>query len=70
MTTEQVEQKVETKVRETLHAVDLDRVRAPGDLVEKVVRRRARRRFSQAAGAAAAVAAITVGAVLGFGAAG
>lgn len=63
MTTEQVEQ----KVRETLHAVDLDRVRAPGDLVEKVVRRRARRRFSQVAGTAAAVAAITAGAVLGFG---
>ncbi|SOD76062.1 PQQ-like domain-containing protein [Streptomyces sp. 1222.2] len=63
MTTEQVEQ----KVRETLHAVDLDGVRAPGDLVEKVVRRRARRRFTQVAGTAAAVAAITVGAVLGFG---
>ncbi|MCX4987733.1 MULTISPECIES: PQQ-binding-like beta-propeller repeat protein [unclassified Streptomyces] len=63
MTTEQVEE----KVRETLHAVDLDRVRAPGDLVEKVVRRRGRRRFSQAAGAAVAVAAITVGAVFGFG---
>ncbi|MGW7055571.1 outer membrane protein assembly factor BamB family protein [Streptomyces sp. NPDC054887] len=63
MTTEQVEQ----KVRETLHAVDLGRVRAPGDLVEKVVRRRARRRFSQVAGTTAAVAAITAGAVLGFG---
>ncbi|WNZ13953.1 PQQ-binding-like beta-propeller repeat protein [Streptomyces sp. 11x1] len=63
MTTELVEQ----KVRETLHAVDLDRVRAPGDLVEKVLRRRARRRFSQVAGTAAAVAAITVGAVFGFG---
>ncbi|WP_369244494.1 PQQ-binding-like beta-propeller repeat protein [Streptomyces sp. R41] len=63
MTTEQVEE----KVRETLHAVALDRVRAPGDLVEKVVRRRSRRRFSQAAGAAVAVAAITVGAVFGFG---
>ncbi|MDT0567004.1 PQQ-binding-like beta-propeller repeat protein [Streptomyces sp. DSM 3412] len=63
MTTEQVEQ----KVRETLHAVDLDRVRAPGDLVEKVVRRHARRRFSQVAGTAAAVAAITVGVVFGFG---
>ncbi|MFD9462716.1 PQQ-binding-like beta-propeller repeat protein [Streptomyces sp. NPDC060027] len=63
MTTEQVEK----KVRETLRAVALDRVRAPGDLVEKVVRRRSRRRFSQAAGAAVAVAAITVGAVLGFG---
>ncbi|MFD9038633.1 outer membrane protein assembly factor BamB family protein [Streptomyces bottropensis] len=63
MTTEQVEQ----KVRETLHAVDLDGVRAPGDLVEKVVRRRARRRFTQVAGTAAAVAAITVGAVFGFG---
>lgn len=63
MTTELVEQ----KVRETLHAVDLDRVRAPGDLVERVMRRRARRRFSQVAGTAAAVAAITVGAVFGFG---
>ncbi|MFJ9968918.1 outer membrane protein assembly factor BamB family protein [Streptomyces avermitilis] len=63
MTTEQVEK----KVRETLHAVALDQVRAPGDLVEKVVRRRSRRRFSQAAGAAVAVAAITVGAVFGFG---
>ncbi|TPQ21805.1 PQQ-binding-like beta-propeller repeat protein [Streptomyces sporangiiformans] len=63
MTTEQVEQ----KVRETLHAVALDQVRAPGDLAEKVVRRRSRRRFSQAAGAAVAVAAITVGAVFGFG---
>ncbi|MFF6781113.1 PQQ-binding-like beta-propeller repeat protein [Streptomyces sp. NPDC012510] len=67
MTTEQVEQRVEAKVRETLRAVDLDRVRAPGDLAEKVVRRRARRRFSQAAGTAAAVAAITAGAVFGFG---
>jgi outer membrane protein assembly factor BamB len=66
MTTEQVEE----KVRETLHAVALDRVRAPGDLVEKVVRRRSRRRFSQAAGAAVAVAAITVGAVFGFGSGG
>lgn len=66
MTTEQVQQ-VEEKVRETLHAVALDRVRAPGDLVEKVVRRRKRRRFSQVAGAAVAVAGITVGAVLGFG---
>ncbi|MWA08539.1 outer membrane protein assembly factor BamB family protein [Streptomyces sp. BA2] len=63
MTTERVEE----KVRETLHAVALDQVRAPGDLVEKVVRRRSRRRFSQVAGAAVAVAAITVGAVLGFG---
>ncbi|MET7854826.1 PQQ-binding-like beta-propeller repeat protein [Streptomyces avermitilis] len=63
MTTEQVEE----KVRETLHAVALDRVRAPGDLVEQVVRRRSRRRFSQAAGTAVAVAAITVGAVFGFG---
>ncbi|GAA1936284.1 hypothetical protein GCM10009837_72810 [Streptomyces durmitorensis] len=63
MTTDHVEE----KVRETLHAVALDRVRAPGDLVEQVVRRRSRRRFSQAAGAAVAVAAITVGAVLGFG---
>ncbi|MER5379401.1 PQQ-binding-like beta-propeller repeat protein [Streptomyces sp. NPDC002688] len=63
MTTEQVEK----KVRETLRAVALDRVRAPGDLVEKVVRRRSRRRFSQAAGAAVAVAAITVGAAIGFG---
>ncbi|MGW3665380.1 outer membrane protein assembly factor BamB family protein [Streptomyces sp. NPDC005141] len=62
MTTEQVEE----KVRETLRAVALDRVRAPGDLVEKVVRRRSRRRLSQAAGAAVAVAAITVGAALGF----
>ncbi|MPY63436.1 outer membrane protein assembly factor BamB family protein [Streptomyces spongiae] len=66
MTTEQVQQ-VEEKVRETLHAVALDRVRAPGDLVEAVVRRRNRRRFSQAAGAAVAVAGITVGAVFGFG---
>ncbi|WEH16639.1 PQQ-binding-like beta-propeller repeat protein [Streptomyces sp. VNUA24] len=63
MTTEQVER----KIRETLHAVDLDRVRAPGDLVDKVVRRRARRRFSQVAGTVAAVAGITVGAVFGFG---
>ncbi|MEW2396832.1 PQQ-binding-like beta-propeller repeat protein [Streptomyces sp. NPDC046862] len=63
MTTEQVEE----KVRETLHAVALDRVRAPGDLAEKVVRRHRQRRFSQAAGAAVAVAAITVGAVFGFG---
>jgi outer membrane protein assembly factor BamB len=63
MTTEQVEE----KVRETLHAVALDRVRAPGDLVEKVVRRRNRRRYSQVAGAAVAVTAITVGAVFGFG---
>ncbi|MFF8936507.1 PQQ-binding-like beta-propeller repeat protein [Streptomyces paradoxus] len=66
MTTERVEE----KVRETLNAVALDRVRAPGDLVEKVVRRRSRRRFSQAAGAAVAVAAISVGAVFGFGDAG
>ncbi|BBC34929.1 hypothetical protein SGFS_062230 [Streptomyces graminofaciens] len=63
MTTEQVEE----KVRDTLRAVALDRVRAPGDLAEKVVRRRGRRRFSQAAGTAVAVAAITAGAVLGFG---
>ncbi|MEU6678986.1 PQQ-binding-like beta-propeller repeat protein [Streptomyces sp. NPDC046925] len=63
MTTEHVEE----KVRETLHAVALDRVRAPGDLAEQVMRRRGRRRVSQAAGAAVAVAAITVGAVLGFG---
>lgn len=63
MTTERVEE----KVRETLHAVALDRVRAPGDLVEQVVRRRSRRHFSQAAGATVAVAAITVGAVFGFG---
>ncbi|MFH9892307.1 PQQ-binding-like beta-propeller repeat protein [Streptomyces luteogriseus] len=63
MTTERVEE----KVRETLNAVALDRVRAPGDLVERVVRRRGRRRFSQAAGAAVAVAAISVGAVFGFG---
>ncbi|WP_330289268.1 outer membrane protein assembly factor BamB family protein [Streptomyces sp. NBC_00576] len=63
MTTEQVEE----KVRETLHAVALDRVRAPGDLAEKVLRRRSRRRFSQAAGVVTAVAAITVGAVFGFG---
>ncbi|MGW6057460.1 outer membrane protein assembly factor BamB family protein [Streptomyces sp. NPDC055189] len=63
MTTERVEE----KVRETLHAVALDRVRAPGDLAEQVVRRRSRRRFSQAAGAVVAVAAITVGAVFGLG---
>ncbi|GAA4314892.1 hypothetical protein GCM10023086_36430 [Streptomyces venetus] len=63
MTTERVER----KVRETLDAVALDGVRAPGDLVEKVLRRRGRRRFSQAAGAAVAVAAITVGAVVGIG---
>ena len=63
MTTEQVEE----KVRETLHAVALDGVRAPGDLVEKVLRRRGRRRFSQAAGVVTAVAAITAGAVFGFG---
>ncbi|MEE1836514.1 outer membrane protein assembly factor BamB family protein [Streptomyces sp. SP17KL33] len=63
MTTERVEE----KVRETLHAVALDRVRAPGDLAEQVVRRRARRRLAQATGAAVAVAAITVGAVFGLG---
>ncbi|MEU9569980.1 PQQ-binding-like beta-propeller repeat protein [Streptomyces massasporeus] len=63
MTTERVEE----KVRQTLNAVALDRVRAPGNLVEQVVRRRSRRRFSQAAGAAVAVAAISVGAVFGFG---
>ncbi|NEE06927.1 PQQ-binding-like beta-propeller repeat protein [Streptomyces sp. SID7499] len=63
MTTERVEE----KVRETLNAVALDRVRAPANLVEQVVRRRSRRRFSQAAGAAVAVAAISVGAVFGFG---
>ncbi|MFH9014839.1 PQQ-binding-like beta-propeller repeat protein [Streptomyces sp. NPDC017943] len=63
MTTEQVE----AKVRETLHAVDLDGVRAPGDLVERVVRRRGRRRFSQAAGATVAVVAIAAGAVFGLG---
>ncbi|MER7479091.1 PQQ-binding-like beta-propeller repeat protein [Streptomyces sp. NPDC126510] len=62
MTTEHVEE----KVRQALRAVALDRVRAPGDLVEKVVRRRSRRRFSQAAGTAVAVAAISVGAVFGF----
>ncbi|MFD8232872.1 PQQ-binding-like beta-propeller repeat protein [Streptomyces sp. NPDC059696] len=63
MTTERLEE----KVRDTLHGVALDRVRAPGDLVDKVVRRRSRRRFSQAAGTAVAVAAISVGAVFGFG---
>ncbi|MEV8015508.1 PQQ-binding-like beta-propeller repeat protein [Streptomyces sp. NPDC086554] len=63
MTTEQVEE----KVRDTLRAVALGGVRAPGDLAEQVVRRRGRRRFSQAAGAATAVTAITVGAVFGFG---
>ncbi|MEU5334043.1 PQQ-binding-like beta-propeller repeat protein [Streptomyces asoensis] len=63
MTTEQVE----GKVRETLHAVALDGVRAPGDLVEKVMRRRARRRAALAAGSVAAVAAIAAGAALGFG---
>ncbi|MFI2634171.1 PQQ-binding-like beta-propeller repeat protein [Streptomyces collinus] len=63
MTTERVEE----KVRETLNAVALDRVRAPANLVEQVVRRRSRRRFSQAAGAAVAVAAVGVGAVFGFG---
>ncbi|MFD5948157.1 PQQ-binding-like beta-propeller repeat protein [Streptomyces collinus] len=63
MTTERAEE----KVRETLNAVALDRVRAPANLVEQVVRRRSRRRFSQAAGAAVAVAAISVGAVFGFG---
>ncbi|MET9761557.1 PQQ-binding-like beta-propeller repeat protein [Streptomyces sp. NPDC006372] len=63
MTTERVER----KIRETLDAVALDGVRAPGDLVEKVLRRRSRRRFSQAAGAAVAVAAISVGAVVGVG---
>ncbi|MGI3200842.1 PQQ-binding-like beta-propeller repeat protein [Streptomyces sp. GLT-R25] len=42
-------------------------MRAPGDLAETVVRRRSRRRYSQAAGTAVAVAAITVGAVFGFG---
>ncbi|MGW7071101.1 outer membrane protein assembly factor BamB family protein [Streptomyces sp. NPDC054855] len=66
MTTERVEE----KVRETLHAVALDQVRAPGDLAEQVERRRSRRRFSQVAGAAVAVAAITVGALFGFGGAG
>ncbi|MFF9035905.1 PQQ-binding-like beta-propeller repeat protein [Streptomyces sp. NPDC014892] len=60
-------ERVEEKVRETLHAVALDRVRAPGDLAEQVVRRRARRRLAQATGAAVAVAAITVGAVFGLG---
>ncbi|MDG5801531.1 PQQ-like beta-propeller repeat protein [Streptomyces ossamyceticus] len=63
MTTEQVEE----RVRETLRAVDLDRVRAPGDLVDRVVRRRGRRRFTQATGSMVAVAAITAGAVLGLG---
>ncbi|MFJ2928457.1 PQQ-binding-like beta-propeller repeat protein [Streptomyces massasporeus] len=63
MTTERVEE----KVRQTLNAVALDRVRAPANLVEQVVRRRSRRRFSQAAGAAVAVAAISVGVVFGFG---
>ena len=63
MTTERVEE----KVRETLNAVALDRVRAPGNLVEQVVRRRSRRRLSQAAGAAVAVAAISGGVVFGFG---
>ncbi|WP_333777162.1 outer membrane protein assembly factor BamB family protein [Streptomyces sp. IBSBF 3136] len=58
---------MEEKVRETLHAVALDRVRAPGDLAQQVVRRRSRRRLSQAAGAAAAVAAIAAGAMLGLG---
>ncbi|QFQ95262.1 PQQ-binding-like beta-propeller repeat protein [Streptomyces phaeolivaceus] len=60
-------ERVEEKVRETLHAVALDRVRAPGDLAERVVRRRGRRRFAQAAGAAMAVAAIGVGTVFGLG---
>ncbi|MFW6692431.1 PQQ-binding-like beta-propeller repeat protein [Streptomyces sp. MAR4 CNX-425] len=60
-------ERVEEKVRETLRAVPLDHVQAPGDLVETVVRRRGRRRFSQAAGAAVAVAAISVAAVLGIG---
>ncbi|MEI5522029.1 PQQ-binding-like beta-propeller repeat protein [Streptomyces brasiliscabiei] len=63
MTTERVEE----KVRETLHAVALDRVRAPGDLAEQVVRRRGRRRFAQVVGAAVAVAAIGLGAVFGLG---
>jgi outer membrane protein assembly factor BamB len=63
MTTEQVED----KVRATLRAVALDGVRAPADLAEKVVRRHARRRFSQAAGATVAVAAISAGALFGFG---
>ncbi|MGW2618006.1 PQQ-binding-like beta-propeller repeat protein [Streptomyces sp. NPDC001500] len=63
MTTEQVEK----KIREMLHAAVLDEVRAPGILVETVVRRRNRRRFSQIVGATVAVAAITVGAVVGFG---
>ncbi|WP_225827746.1 PQQ-binding-like beta-propeller repeat protein [Streptomyces naphthomycinicus] len=63
MTTERVEE----KVRETLHAVALDRVRAPGDLAQQVVRRRGRRRVSQAVGAAVAVAAIAAGAMLGLG---
>lgn len=58
-------QRVEDKIRETLHAVALDQVRAPADLARQVVRRRGRRRFSQAAGAAVAVAAIAVGAMLG-----
>ncbi|MEU1710864.1 PQQ-binding-like beta-propeller repeat protein [Streptomyces sp. NPDC005706] len=58
-------QRVEEKVRETLHAVALDGVLAPGDLAQQVVRRRSRRRFSQAAGAAVAVAAIAAGAMLG-----
>ncbi|MEU1039334.1 PQQ-binding-like beta-propeller repeat protein [Streptomyces sp. NPDC005907] len=62
MTTEHVEE----KIRDTLHAVALDRVRAPGDLAEKVVRRHTRRRLTQAAGAVAAVTAITAGAVFGL----
>ncbi|KUL58461.1 PQQ-binding-like beta-propeller repeat protein [Streptomyces sp. NRRL S-1521] len=60
-------ERVEEKVRETLRSVALDGVRAPEDLVEQVVRRRGRRRFSQAAGAAVAVAAVTAAAVFGFG---
>lgn len=60
-------ERVEEKVRETLRAVALDRVLAPGDLADQVVRRRGRRRLSQVAGAAVAVAAITVGAVFGLG---
>ncbi|MGY4966725.1 outer membrane protein assembly factor BamB family protein [Streptomyces sp. 900105245] len=63
MTTERVEE----KVRETLRAVALDQVRAPGDLAHQVVRRRSRRRFSQAAGAAVAVVAVAAGAMLGLG---
>ncbi|MFI6938641.1 PQQ-binding-like beta-propeller repeat protein [Streptomyces sp. NPDC050418] len=63
MTTELVEE----KVRETLHAVVLDGVRAPDDLAARVLRRRARRRVRQMALAAAAVAVVILASLSGLG---